>query len=210
MSTTVSRNTDVSYESGIDPVFHSVRDEDVATWVSIGWIAGGAARMPGWQILVWDSPTMPLAPFSVVRKSDDTGPWFKYLKGRTIDETPTFVYVIREIGGILTKIGVAFDVKTRLAQHQASSNKWLVAKAAWRLPKREAAYDLERLVIDHFEPVRHSGREWLAISHEPVIEFIEEIIRDNDLRSVVRVDPKRAFDAPPEIFERIFAEREAS
>lgn len=210
----VSRETSVSHEMEIAiPIVHAVREDDLAQWLEIGWLSDGAARIKGWHMVIWASQMPPVAPLSAVRSFaavKAAEPWSKFFREMKWDEIPTFVYVIREDGGSLTKIGVAGDVKSRLAQHQAGNSRTLVVEAAWRLPDRQSAYDLERLLIRRFSEFVYRGREWFEISPAPVIAFVEATIRDNDLRGIARIDPKRAFNAPDEIFERVLLSREGT
>lgn len=201
----------VSHETERHHLIHTVREADLAAWLEIGWISVNATKMPGWHVILWEAETPPVAPFFALKgpaaiKANE--PWTRHLKSRSWDRIPTFVYVIGEVGGgAVTKIGIGKDVRTRLLQHRRTFSKFLIAHATWRLPTELAARDMEQLVIDEFAHTTFAGREWFSVPPDSVIEFIQGVIDGNNLKGVTRCDPDRAFDAPPELFEKILALR---
>jgi hypothetical protein len=96
-------------------------------------------------------------------------------------------------------VGIAGDVRARLKQHQCGNARNLTCHEIWGLPTREAAADLERLIIEKFAAHQGRGREWFAIPAAPISKFIEETISEFDIRGVARVAMDIAFNEPPQL-----------
>lgn len=81
-----------------------------------------------------------------------------------------YLYLIRS--SEYCKIGVASDVRSRLATLQTGNPNALVVVSCWEFPNAEV---VERCLHQRFDSVRKRG-EWFSMSAEELVEADEDIL----------------------------------
>jgi hypothetical protein len=88
-----------------------------------------------------------------------------------------YLYLIRETGGPgehLHKVGIARDVRTRLAQLQTANGRPLTLASWWHTPNIITARRVERTILDRLAERRQVG-EWLCGPWKETRDLIDAI-----------------------------------
>lgn len=98
-----------------------------------------------------------------------------------MDRKPSFVYIVELVGTKYIKIGMAYDVQSRLSELQTANPGELKLKYTIKCASREECHELEKLFHSLYQQYRTKG-EWFAL---PVDQTIGEFERASKLLQFV-------------------------